>query len=93
MSTIRWTGDLDDDCHAEYAGMVAHCEAMSECWIKFDGERREKAECWFASVSLGPDDLFHSGSDGVMILGGHRARAICEAVMRAYEAGKKGRAK
>ncbi len=90
MSTIRWTGDLDADCRAEHKGMVAHCEAIGDCQIRYDRGLPTPRTHWFASVSLGDAELFHSSGIGGIIIGGDMARAICEAVMLAYAAGRKG---
>lgn len=88
MSTIRWTGDLDDDCRAEYAGMVAHCKVRGDGLFRIGDEANTQLKHWYAVVrDENGRDLFDSDTLGGWVVGGDMARGICEAVMRAYAAG------
>ena len=93
MTPIEWRGDLEDDCSAKVGNLLAHCERLADCFIADADEPRKRSpvSVWYVSVcpvdeNNRPtgDDLFHSGEPGGLIIGGTMARAIAEAIIRAY---------
>lgn len=72
LPEIKWTGDLDDDCVAEVAGYVLHCEALDDNdWYVgvYEGKGKESVE------------IFHTDSHDVRALTGKAARMLAEIAM------------
>ena len=85
-SRFVWEGDLEDNCKCVHGDLIAVAEAMGPIRCKDPEERRYwEAQSWWCAVYRkdGGPDLFNQGDVGGMILNGHLARAICEAVMSA----------
>lgn len=93
---IRWTGDLDDDCFAEWGGMFAHAECMGDVRVRdisFDDtpeialDPECESEYWWAGVfdgsKVGRTELWSTNDVVGYVIGGARARELCEWVMRA----------
>lgn len=71
---IIWTGDLDDDCCAEWHGLFAHAEQLDEY--------RWYCSVYDRNLPLGDQQLFHSEGDDIIPRTGRSARRLAELVMR-----------
>lgn len=72
-TTIVWTGDLDDDCTARWAGLLLRAEWM-------DGP-----DWWWAVTDLHHDiEIGSSNSDPRSCTSGNEARTRAEACAKAY---------
>ena len=74
--TVLWSGDLEDDCFADWNGIRAQCEKVD----RLD---------WFVCIHLDSSEeyIFHSACEGVGFASGEIARKWCEILMRSYKAG------
>ncbi len=76
---IVWTGDLEDDCFAEWNGLYAHAEQMSSgnwfCCV-FDKKNGEKA--------YDADYVLHTMRDDIHPVDGESARKLAEMAMKCY---------
>lgn len=73
-SSIQWTGDLDDDCTARWAGLMLRAEEMSE-------------RIWWWAVSdetLGGVEIASSNEVGTRVDSGIAARHAAESAARSY---------
>lgn len=94
MSDIVWTGDLDDDCFAEWQGLKGRAELMDtiQCRDLDDNghvDRKAKPwrdEVWWFSVSKGGEVIAEVGDFRGCPNSGEFARWCCEQVMRRYVA-------
>lgn len=71
MTPIIWTGDLYDDCSAEWEGLVLRAERMD-------------VRVWWWEVTDGALVVDGSNERGKDEPCGSRARSVCEAAARAY---------
>ena len=74
MTPITWTGDLNDDCTAEWEGLVLRAERMVNA-------------AWWWEVTDGGEVVDGSNERGMTPTTGPAARVTAEAAARAYRAG------
>ena len=77
-SSVRWTGDLSDDCTAEILGYRAHAEHLH-------GPRRGGA--WYCGVHCEGGRIFHTADRRIEPKKGEAARWLCEVLARAASSG------
>jgi uncharacterized membrane protein len=73
FSAIRWTGDLNDDCQAEWSGLLLRAEQM------------DRTYWWWAVYDAKTNEII-SDSHGTTTraTNGKKARAAAEAVARVH---------
>jgi hypothetical protein len=90
MADSEWDGDLTDNCSLRVGDLLGHCERSGTLHLNEPPDaERESADYWHCAVDrVGPDGLaigdplFDNAETGGFVIGGHLARAICEAVLR-----------
>jgi len=74
---IAWTGDLSDDCTAEWNGLMLRAEAMS------------RTDWWWAVSDMKTKEQVAVSYDvGVRVTTGKKARRAAEQAARDWVAGK-----
>ena len=72
-SDIQWTGDLGDDCTAEWSGLTLRAEDM------------KRADWWWAVYDKRTGTIIGNSSQAVTrVTSGNKARSAAEALARSW---------
>ena len=75
---MHWTGDLNDDCSAEWNGLLLRAEAMS------------RTDWWWAVIDTATREQVASSHDeGLRVTTGKKARREAEAAARKWVEGQR----